>query len=74
MTTIEKMKSYVAHTNSIQRGNSRRSMNYGEMTALIGLYPAATQQAFEAIMLAYNYGLAKGYRAAKADARKNLKK
>jgi len=68
VTTIEKMETYVEHTNTTQRGNSRRSMNYGEMTALIGLYP----QAFEAIMLAYNYGFAKGYRAAKADARKNL--
>ena len=62
MSEIEKMKKYIANTPSV--GN-RYCAGTKELLSLM-----KNLDEFEAIALAFEYGQAKGYRAAKAEVRK----
>jgi len=69
MSEIEKIKRYIKRTNIPVSKASAYQMNMQEAFALshqayCGDFP------LEMISLAFNYGQAKGYRAAKAEARK----
>ena len=66
MSEIEKMRRY------IERTKMGRADNYGLVFGeVVELLRAATDtnSMFEIIALAFNYGKAKGYRAAKAEGR-----
>lgn len=67
MSEIEKMKRYIERTH-IKRGD-KYYLAFGETTELLH---AATDvnSMFEVIALAFNYGKAKGYRAAKAEVKR----
>lgn len=57
MSEIEKMKRYIERTKSPE---DRWSLSMSDWLALAGMWPVS-----DAVALAYNYGKAKGYRAAK---------
>lgn len=65
MSNIEKMRKYIAQTE--RKDSHRYQMSVVET---IDLAHAAAETPVEIICLAFEYGLAKGYRAAKAEARK----
>lgn len=67
MTEIEKMKKYIERT-KLNLGD-RFSMTLPETFALAGQAKYGGDFPFEVICLAFNYGKAKGYRAAKAEGR-----
>lgn len=67
MTEIEKIQRYV-DKHGISR-NSRYGMNVIEGLELSKAAYEAKDLPLEIIVLAFNYGRAKGYRAAKAEAR-----
>lgn len=48
------------------KGTDRYQMNFGELTALMKFFKSA---GIDAICLAFDYGMAKGYRAAGREAR-----
>ena len=62
MTEIEKSKRYIARTGVGYKDTSPYHMNLGEALAL-----ARASDNVRAISLAFEYGRAKGYRAAKAE-------
>ena len=62
MTEIEKIKRYIARTGVGYKDTSPDHMNLGEALAL-----ARASDNVRAISLAFEYGRAKGYRAAKAE-------
>lgn len=65
MTEIEKIKRYIERT---KMGEGNYYLNFGEACAMAK--EARTSNAvMETIALAFNYGKAKGYRAAKAEVR-----
>ena len=64
MTEIEKMKRYIERTKMDK--NSSYQMNFREMLELT--YASAEIPA-DIVCLAFDYGKAKGYRAAKAERR-----
>lgn len=66
MTKIEKMKKYIERTKMGREDNY--GLVFGEVVEL--LHTATdTNSMFEIIALAFDYGKAKGYRAAKAERR-----
>lgn len=63
MTEIEKMQKYIERTKTGIAIDSQYQMNVQEAVAASSLSP------LEAVSLAFRYGKAKGYRAAKAEVR-----
>ena len=63
MTEIEKMKKYIERTKLNISSASPYQMSARE------LFAASTLTVFDAVNLAFKYGQAKGYRAAKAERR-----
>lgn len=66
MNEIEKINRYIARTNMKLAITSPYHMNLKE---LFGLSDIAGEDAGRAICMAFEYGRAKGYRAAKAEGR-----
>lgn len=64
MSEIEKMKRYIERTN-LKKGD-RFYLDMVEAFALARQAQSSIDISLEAIALAFNYGKAKGYRAAKA--------
>lgn len=64
MSEIEKMKRYIERT-KMPKGNPYQ-MNMAEV---LDLARATAETPFDIVYLAFNYGKAKGYRAAKAEGR-----
>ncbi len=64
MSEIEKMKKYIERTNTKKAGNYY--LSWCEAGELCDLAQEPGAGLFEALALAFNYGKAKGYRAAKA--------
>lgn len=69
MSEIEKMKRYIERTKMNDRLDSLYRMNLAEAFELTMQADASSDLSFNAICLAFNYGKAKGYRAAKAEGR-----
>ena len=67
MSEIEKIKRYIERTNIRPNLEYRYCMCWDDMAALLA---QAEVSRFSAIDQAFKYGQAKGYRAAKAEARK----
>lgn len=67
MSEIEKIKRYIALTGIKVHGQDRYAMNMREVRELMR---SGEERPFDAIDLAFEYGKAKGYRAAKAEVRK----
>lgn len=65
MTEIEKMEKYVERTKMVH--NERYSLHCQESFALARHAQGTGDPLYEAIFLAFSYGAAKGYRAAKAE-------
>ena len=65
MREIEKMQQYIAQTNA--DANGEHGLIWNEMAELCE-EAHKTDFLMEVIALAFNYGKAKGYRAAKAEA------
>lgn len=66
MSEIEKMKRYIKQTNMPHSAFRRYQMNWDDLSGLTQMREAFT----DAVCLAFDYGMAKGYRAAKAEARR----
>lgn len=69
MSEIEKMKRYIERTKMNDRLDSFYRLNLAEAFELTMQADACSDLSFNAICLAFNYGKAKGYRAAKAERR-----
>lgn len=69
MSEIEKMKRYIERTKMNDRLDSLYRMNLAEAFELAVQADTSSDLSFNAICLAFNYGKAKGYRAAKAEGR-----
>ena len=67
MNEIEAIQRYIAETNISTRNIEASCMYVSEMRAL---YREMQQDAYNAMSLIFNYGRAKGYRAAKVEAKK----
>lgn len=67
MTEIEKMKRYIERTKL--KPNGKFHMDTAEAFELAAAAVQTKDAAFRIIALAFNYGKAKGYRAAKAERR-----
>ncbi len=67
MSAIEKIQRYITETNVSTEDAETHCMYISEMNALYG---EMRRDTFEGMRLIFNYGLAKGYRAAKAEARR----
>lgn len=67
MTEIEKMKKYIERTKLDK--NDRFCLSWPEAVEMSGEAVQTKDAAFRIITLAFNYGKAKGYRAAKAEGR-----
>ena len=63
MSRIEKMEKYIERTGDL---GTMYSLSIVEAQALVEIWK---QNRIEAILLAFNYGRAKGYRAARKEAR-----
>ena len=63
MSSIEKMEKYIEKTGDL---GTMYSLSMVEAQALVELW---TQNRIDAILVAFNYGRAKGYRAARKEAR-----
>ena len=63
MSRIEKMEKYIART---KKPNARYDLYYWDIDAI---YHLMEQNQVQAISLAFTYGRAKGYRAARKEAR-----
>ena len=66
MTEIEKMKKYIERTKIREKPTTPYTMCTNEMNAV---YQEMQSNPFNAICLLFEYGKAKGYRAAKAERR-----
>ncbi len=69
MSEIEKMKKYIERTKMGIKNPLQRAMNMREAFELAGMAKTDSSLFIEAISIAFNYGQAKGYRAAKAERR-----
>lgn len=67
MSELEKMQRYIDRTKPGIKNPIQYTMNVAETLELLNM--AQIDNPFEAISLAFNYGRAKGYRAAKAEGR-----
>jgi len=67
MSEIEKMKKYIERT---KLDKYRYCLSMAEGFSLAHMARETNDFPFEVVTLAFNYGKAKGYRAAKAEARK----
>lgn len=65
MSEIEKMERYIERTNL--KNGERFYLDTAEAFALVIQTQKSFGLSFEAIAMAFNYGKAKGYRAAKAE-------
>ena len=71
MNTCEKMKLYIERTKISEKSRGYYCLVWSEIKLLIAVFQSEDiDSKFDAICLAFNYGMAKGYRAAKAEARK----
>ena len=68
MSEIEKMKRYIERTKLA--GNDRFYLDTAEAFELAHKATDSFESQIEVIALAFNYGKAKGYRAAKVEARR----
>lgn len=69
MSEIEKMKQYIERTKMGQSKSGPYQMNMKEALELAHQVIESVDFPIEVITLAFNYGKAKGYRAAKAERR-----
>ena len=67
MTKIEEMNRYVKESNLPDISSRRYSLR---MSEIYGLYEALSADMFGGIRMAFNYGMAKGYRMAKSEVRR----
>lgn len=67
MSEIEKMKRYIERTPTGRE--DRYCLMLSELLEIMGMGEASPDGLFDAVGLAFNYGKAKGYRAAKAERR-----
>lgn len=65
MSDIERIRNYVDKTNSQMKNRSAYDMRIGEIMAL---YDARESGWYNVLCLAFNFGMAKGYRMAKKEA------
>lgn len=65
MTQIDKIKRYIARTR--MPDNRRYDMNIIETLELAGTAQEDGSNGIDAVVIAFEYGKAKGYRAAKAE-------
>lgn len=70
MNEIEKMKKYIERTKISIKNPLQYAMNMREAFELAHMAEAGDALSIEAISMAFEYGQAKGYRAAKAEARR----
>lgn len=70
MSEIEKMKRYIERTRMSIKNPLQYAMNMREAFELAHMVGTGDALSIEAISMAFNYGKAKGYRAAKAEVRK----
>lgn len=68
MTEIEKMQRYIKRTKMKETSPASYAMNYSE-AAELAQKARGKDYPVDVISLAFNYGKAKGYRAAKAEVR-----
>lgn len=68
MTEIEKMQRYIKRTNMKMEDEARYGINMGEVLELAHK-AQDNSRSINMICLAFDYGCAKGYRAAKAERR-----
>lgn len=68
MTEIEKMQRYIERTKMKEKSPTSYAMNYSE-AAELAHKARGSNLPIEVISLAFEYGKAKGYRAAKAEVR-----
>lgn len=66
MSDLERIHQYVKRTNMTRSKLSYYQMTWDDLSGLMEMRETFT----EAVCLAFNYGMAKGYRAAKAEARR----
>lgn len=69
MSEIEKMKRYIERTKMDVKNPLQYAMNIREALELAHMAGTGDALSIEAISMAFNYGQAKGYRAAKAERR-----
>ena len=69
MSEIEKMKRYIERTRMSIKNPLQYAMNMREAFELAHMAGAGDALSIKAISMAFNYGQAKGYRAAKAEGR-----
>lgn len=67
MSEIERMKRYIERTHAKKADGY--CLVHSELRELMKMGQASADALFEAVGLAFNYGKAKGYRAAKAERR-----
>lgn len=70
MSEIEKMKRYIERTKIKEKDEFRYAMNVREVFELAHKAREGGNIPIEVLSLAFEYGKAKGYRAAKAEARR----
>ena len=70
MSTIEKIERYISQTGVSDRLKARYGMDISIAFDLANQAYEKNDLPLELISLAFNYGLAKGYRAANAEARR----
>ena len=70
MSEIERIQRYIDKTGAEKGVKDLYSMTQLDMRALLDKAGIHTAPVFDAIWLAFDYGKAKGYRAAKAEARR----
>lgn len=70
MSEIEKMKQYIERTKMNIKNPLQYAMNMREAFELAHMAGVGDALSIKAISMAFNYGQAKGYRAAKAEARR----
>lgn len=70
MTAIEKMKGYIDRTQMKESLATPYSLSLAEVFELATRANSSIDLSVEMIALAFDYGKAKGYRAAKAEAKK----
>lgn len=69
MSDIERIQRYIEKTGVSPEAVNRYCMTWNDVDALYSVAIQNTNKAISALILAFNYGQAKGYRAAKAKAK-----
>ena len=65
---LERIKAYIYGGQAVRSKNALRySMGFNEIVALM---QKATESPYDAVALAFDYGMEKGYRMAKAEGKK----